>query len=96
MRGGPARRRGRLGPDAAVEPDGLAEGRQPGGGQQRPGLQVAGRETRQGRAGAAWLLRPLPGGVWLGFLAGKAVADVAWYGLEAYARRGVAWSAKRG
>jgi hypothetical protein len=43
-------------------------------------------------AGAAWLLRPLPGGVWLGFLAGKALADVAWYGLEAYARRGVAWS----
>jgi hypothetical protein len=24
------------------------------------------------------------------------VADVAWYGLEAYARRGVAWSAGRG
>jgi hypothetical protein len=47
-------------------------------------------------AGAAWLLRPLPGGVWLGFLAGKVVADAAWYGLEAYARRGVAWSAKRG
>ena len=47
-------------------------------------------------AGAAWLLRSLPGGVWLGFLAGKAVADVAWYGLEAYARRGVAWSAGRG
>lgn len=39
-------------------------------------------------AGAAWLLRSLPGGVWLGFLAGKAVADVAWYGLEAYAPRG--------
>jgi hypothetical protein len=44
-------------------------------------------------AGAAWLLRPLPGGVWLGFAAGKAVADVAWYGMEASARRGVAWSA---
>jgi hypothetical protein len=44
-------------------------------------------------AGAAWLLRPLPGGVWLGFAAGKVVADVAWYGLEASARRGVAWSA---
>ena len=44
-------------------------------------------------AGAAWLLRPLPGGVWLGFLVGKAAADVAWYGLEASARRGVAWSA---
>jgi len=42
--------------------------------------------------GAAWLMRPLPGGVWLGFVAGKAAADVAWYGLEAYARRGVAWS----
>ena len=42
--------------------------------------------------GAAWLLRPLPGGVWLGFVVGKAVADVAWYGLEASARRGVAWS----
>ena len=41
-------------------------------------------------AGAAWLLRPLPGGVWLGFLAGKAVADLAWYGLEASARRGMA------
>jgi hypothetical protein len=34
--------------------------------------------------------------VWIGFLAGKAVADVAWYGLETYARRGVAWSAGRG
>jgi hypothetical protein len=44
-------------------------------------------------AGAAWLLRPLPGGVWLGFAAGKVVADVAWYGMEASARRGVAWSA---
>ncbi len=44
-------------------------------------------------AGAAWLLRPLPGGVWLGFALGKAAADVAWYGLEASARRGVAWSA---
>jgi hypothetical protein len=41
-------------------------------------------------AGAAWLLQPLPGGVWLGFVIGKAVADVAWYGLEASARRGVA------
>ena len=39
--------------------------------------------------GAAWLLRPLPGGVWLGFALGKAAADVAWYGLEASARRGV-------
>jgi hypothetical protein len=45
-------------------------------------------------AGAAWLLRPLPGGVWLGFVAGKAVADVAWYGLEASARRGVTWSVR--
>ena len=44
-------------------------------------------------AGAAWLLRPLPGGVWLGFAVGKAVADLAWYGMEASARRGVAWSA---
>jgi hypothetical protein len=44
-------------------------------------------------AGAAWLLRPLPGGVWLGFVAGKAAADLAWYGLEACARRGVARSA---
>jgi ornithine decarboxylase len=43
--------------------------------------------------GAAWLLRPLPGGVWLGFVVGKAAADVAWYGLEASARRGVSWSA---
>jgi hypothetical protein len=40
-------------------------------------------------AGAAWLLRPLPGGVWLGFAVGKAAADVAWYCLEASARRGV-------
>ena len=44
-------------------------------------------------AGAAWLLRPLPGGVWLGFAVGKAAADVAWYGLEASARRGVSRSA---
>jgi ornithine decarboxylase len=41
-------------------------------------------------AGAAWLARPLPGGVWLGFVAGKAAADLAWYGMEASARRGVA------
>jgi hypothetical protein len=41
-------------------------------------------------AGAAWLARPLPGGVWLGFAAGKVAADVAWYGMEASARRGVA------
>ena len=41
-------------------------------------------------AGAAWLALPLPGGVWLGFAVGKAVADVAWYCLEALARRGVA------
>jgi hypothetical protein len=40
-------------------------------------------------AGAAWLLRALPGGVWIGFVVGKAAADVAWYGLEASARRGV-------
>jgi hypothetical protein len=40
-------------------------------------------------AGAAWLLRPLPGGMWLGFAVGKAAADVAWYALEASARRGV-------
>ena len=40
-------------------------------------------------AGAAWLLRALPGGVWIGFVAGKATADAAWYGLEAFARRGV-------
>jgi hypothetical protein len=44
-------------------------------------------------AGAAWLLRLLPGGVWLGLLAGKAVADVIWYGAEASARRGLARSA---
>src|SRR5215472_7352403 len=41
-------------------------------------------------AGAAWLARPLPGGVWLGFAVGKVTADVAWYGMEALARRGVA------
>jgi ornithine decarboxylase len=40
-------------------------------------------------AGAAWLLRPLPAGVWLGFVLGKAAADVAWYGMEAVARCGV-------
>ena len=40
-------------------------------------------------ASAAWLARPLPGGVWLGFAAGKAAADLAWYGMEASARR--AW-----
>ncbi|MGH3289092.1 MAG: hypothetical protein ACRDPD_31200 [Streptosporangiaceae bacterium] len=38
-------------------------------------------------AGAAWLLRGLPDGVWLGFAAGKAVADLVWYGVEASARR---------
>ena len=43
-------------------------------------------------AGAAWLVRPLPGGVWLGFAAGKAAVDVAWHGMEATARRGVARS----
>ena len=44
-------------------------------------------------AGAAWLLLSLPGGIWLGFVAGKAVADVFWYGAEATARRGlVRWS----
>jgi hypothetical protein len=43
-------------------------------------------------AGAAWLARPLPGGVWLGFAVGKAVADLAWYCMEAMARRGVARS----
>jgi hypothetical protein len=41
-------------------------------------------------AGAAWLLRPLAGGVWLGLVAGKAVADVIWYGAEASVRRAVA------
>ncbi len=40
--------------------------------------------------GAAWLLRPLPGGVWLGFVAGKAAADVIWYCAEACVRRAVA------
>jgi len=45
----------------------------------RPGCMV----------GAAWLLRALPGGVWIGFVVGKAAADMAWYGLEAFARRGV-------
>jgi hypothetical protein len=45
-------------------------------------------------AGAAWLLKPLPGGVWLGFAVGKAAADVAWYALEASARWGVTQSAR--
>jgi hypothetical protein len=40
-------------------------------------------------AGAAWLLLSLPGGLWLGFVVGKAVADVFWYGAEAAARRGM-------
>jgi hypothetical protein len=40
-------------------------------------------------AGAAWLAQPLPGGVWLGFAVGKATADVAFYAMEAVARRGV-------
>lgn len=43
-------------------------------------------------AGAAWLLRGLPGGAWLGFAAGKAVADLVWYGVEASARRSLARS----
>ena len=43
-------------------------------------------------AGAAWLLLPLPGGVWLGMVTGKAVADVVWYGAEAFVRRGLARS----
>ena len=43
-------------------------------------------------AGAAWLLLPLPGGVWLGMVTGKAVADVVWYGAEASVRRGLALS----
>ncbi|WP_187365584.1 hypothetical protein [Trebonia kvetii] len=47
-------------------------------------------------AGAAWLARPLPGGIWLGFAVGKVVADVAWYGMEAAARRGVARSLAAG
>jgi hypothetical protein len=45
-------------------------------------------------AGAAWLLQPLVGGVWLGFIAGKAVADVIWYGTEASIRRAVAQPAR--
>ena len=53
--------------------------------------------TRPGcLAGAAWLLRPLPGGVWLGFAVGKVTADVAWYGMEASARRGVTRSGRAG
>ena len=43
-------------------------------------------------AGAAWLLLWLPGGIWLGFVVGKTVADVFWYGAEAAARRGLIWS----
>ena len=48
----------------------------------RPGCLVAG----------AWLLRPLPAGIWLGFAVGKVAADVAWYGVEAAAR----WTVTRG
>jgi hypothetical protein len=40
-------------------------------------------------AGATWLLLSLPGGIWLGFVAGKAAADVFWYSAEAAARRGL-------
>jgi hypothetical protein len=40
-------------------------------------------------AGAAWLLLSLPGGLWLGFAAGKALANVCWYSAEAAARRGL-------
>jgi hypothetical protein len=29
------------------------------------------------------------GSIWLGFVVGKAVADVFWYGAEAAARRGL-------
>src|SRR5690348_12212027 len=44
-------------------------------------------------AGAAWLLLRVGGGAWLGFVLGKAVADVFWYGAEASVRRGlVRWS----
>jgi hypothetical protein len=44
-------------------------------------------------AGAAWLLLPLPGGVWLGLALCKATADVIWYGTEASVRRAVARTA---
>jgi hypothetical protein len=47
-------------------------------------------------AGAAWLARPLPGGLWLGFALGKAAADLAWYGMEASARWGVTRSIASG
>src|SRR5205814_3239655 len=53
------------------------------------------RGDRGRAAGAAWLLRPLPGGVWLGFALGKVAADLAWYGMEASARRGMARAAGR-
>jgi len=43
-------------------------------------------------AGGAWLLRGLPGGVWLGFAAGKTAADLVWYLVEASARRNLARS----
>ena len=46
-------------------------------------------------AGASWLARPLPGGVWLGFAVGKAAADLVWYAMEAVARRGIAAPAGR-
>jgi hypothetical protein len=44
---------------------------------------------RFGLAEVCGTLAAVPGGVWLGFAVGKAVADVAWYGLEASARRSV-------
>jgi hypothetical protein len=47
-------------------------------------------------AGVAWLARSLPGGVWFGFAIGKVIADLAWYGMEAAARRGVARSLAAG
>jgi hypothetical protein len=43
-------------------------------------------------AGVAWLLLWLPGGIWLGFVVGKAVANVFWYSAEAAARRSLIWS----
>ena len=47
-------------------------------------------------AGAAWLLRPLTGGVWFGFALGKIAADVAWYGMEASVRRGLVLPTRSG
>ena len=61
MAGSPAGRDRRLGPDTSVEADRLANSRQPGRGQQRPGGQVAGGKPGDRGRGADQLGQPGPG-----------------------------------